>query len=144
MVNGSPCGFFPSSIGVRQGDLLSLLLFVIVMEALGRLIEKTIGAGLLSGFSVNKAVDDPLMISHLLFTDDTLIFCEVVPEHLTHLWSILIWFEATSGLWINLGKSELVQVEDVPHFFFCFFDNIGTFLKKSPFDSPLASKPTNN
>jgi hypothetical protein len=28
---------------------------------------------------------------------------------------ILIWFEATSGLRINLGKSELVQVGDVPH-----------------------------
>jgi hypothetical protein len=28
---------------------------------------------------------------------------------------ILIWFEATSRLRINLGKSELVQVGDVPH-----------------------------
>jgi hypothetical protein len=115
LVNGSPCGFFPSSRGIRQGDPLSPLLFVIVMEALSRLIDKAIEVGLISGFSVGSGVDAPLMISHLLFADDTLILFEADPEHITHLRHILIWFEAPSGLRINLGKSELVQVGDVPH-----------------------------
>ena len=100
---------------IRQGDPLSLLLFVIVMETLSRLIDKAVEAGLLFGFSVGRGVDDPLMISHLLFADDTLIFCEADPEHLTHLRHILLWFKATLGLRINLGKSELIQVGDVTH-----------------------------
>ena len=70
---------------------------------------------MLSGFSVDRRVDDSLTISHLLFANDTLILCEAVPEHLTHLRYILLWLEASSGLWVNLGKSELVQVGDVSH-----------------------------
>uniref|UniRef100_A0A2N9IUI4 Reverse transcriptase domain-containing protein n=1 Tax=Fagus sylvatica TaxID=28930 RepID=A0A2N9IUI4_FAGSY len=114
LVNGSPCGFFPSTRGLRQGDPLSLMLFVIVMEALSRLIDKAIGAGMISGFSVSRDNHAPSLISHLLFADDTLIFCEATSDHLSHLRSLLIWFETTSGLRINLGKSELVQVGEVP------------------------------
>jgi hypothetical protein len=114
LVNGSPCGFFKSSRGIRQGDPLSPMLFIIIMEGLSRMIDKAIGAGMLSGFAVSRNVNDPLLISHLLFADDTLIFCEADSGHIAHLRSILVWFEAISGLRVNLGKSELVQVGEVP------------------------------
>ena len=114
LVDGSSCGFFPSSRGIRQGDPFSPMLFVIVMEAFSRLIDKAIGVELLFGFSVGNLNSAPLEVSHLLFIDDTLIFCEADPDHLFYLQSILVWFEATSGLRINLGKSELVQVGEVP------------------------------
>jgi hypothetical protein len=66
-VNGSPCGFFQSLRGIQQGDPLSPMLFIIIMEALSRMIENAIGAGMLSGFAVSRNVQDPLLISHLLF-----------------------------------------------------------------------------
>ena len=74
------------------------MLFVIVMEVLSKLIDKAIGAGMLSGFSVGGVDSVPLEISYLLFADDTLMFCEADPDHFFHLRSILVWFEATSGL----------------------------------------------
>ena len=50
LINGTPSSFFSSSCGVRQGDPLSPLLFVIGMGALSRMISTSIDSGFLSGF----------------------------------------------------------------------------------------------
>jgi hypothetical protein len=50
MVNGPPSSFFISSHGRRQGDHLSSLLFVIIIEALSKMISATVDGGLLSSF----------------------------------------------------------------------------------------------
>jgi exonuclease III len=118
LVNGTPEGFFNSSRGIRQGDPLSPLLFVLVMEALSRMVNATVEQGLLSGFGVGERVFSDLVVAHSLFADDTLIFCEACPEQLRYVRLILLCFEAVSGLKINLGKSELMAVGEV--------ENIGT------------------
>ena len=53
------------------------------------------------------------MVSHLLFTDDTLIFCDANIDQILILCMLLIWFEAMSGLKVSLGKSKLVVVGEV-------------------------------
>jgi hypothetical protein len=115
LVNGSPCGFFASSRGLRQGDPLSPLLFVIVMEALSRLLDRAVREGLCSGFTVGKTDETSLMVSHLLFADDTLLFCDADSEQISNLRYVFSWFEVCSGLKINLSKSEIVSVGDVPN-----------------------------
>jgi hypothetical protein len=75
LVNGSPNGFFGSSRGLRQGDPLSPLLFVFVVEALSQMISAAVQGGLLEGFKVGNT-----SISHRLFADDTLIFCNAMPN----------------------------------------------------------------
>uniref|UniRef100_A0A2N9GD74 Reverse transcriptase domain-containing protein n=1 Tax=Fagus sylvatica TaxID=28930 RepID=A0A2N9GD74_FAGSY len=113
LINGTPCGFFNSTRGIRQGDSLSPLLFVLVMEALSRLMDKAVVEHLLEGFAVNSYNRPDLKISHLLFADDTLIFCGADRVQLLHLKGVLMCFEAVSGLHINLGKSEIVPVGTV-------------------------------
>nr|CAN74793.1 hypothetical protein VITISV_000043 [Vitis vinifera] len=54
-----------------------------------------------------------LIVSHLLFVDDTIIFCKAKREQVTNLSWILAWFEAASGLRINLAKSALIPVGQV-------------------------------
>jgi hypothetical protein len=85
LVNGTPSGFFSSSRGLRQGDPLSPLLFVIVMEALSKMFAVSIRMGFLSGFSVGFSSNGVFNISHLFFADDTLVFCGANPDHLRFL-----------------------------------------------------------
>ncbi len=73
-INGSLEGFFGSSRGLRQGDSLSPILFVLVMEALSRMMTKAVEGGLLLSFQVGSRDHNMVHVSHLLFADDTLIF----------------------------------------------------------------------
>ncbi|KAJ9678515.1 hypothetical protein PVL29_020639 [Vitis rotundifolia] len=113
LVNGVPAGFFPSTKGLRQGNPLSPYLFVMGMEVLDVLIRRAVEGGFLSGCNIRGGSEPPLNISHLFFADDTIIFCEARKDHLTHLSWILFWFEAASGLRINLAKSEIIPVGEV-------------------------------
>jgi hypothetical protein len=69
--------FFTSSRELRQGDLFSPLLFVLIIEALSHLMVHATNGGYISSFLVGTAEGNSLMVSHLLFADDTLIFCNV-------------------------------------------------------------------
>jgi hypothetical protein len=87
---------------------------VIVMEALSRMMSKAVEGGLLSGFQVGSIDSHLVRVSHLLFVDDTLIFLDAKPDHVFNLRLLFTWFEAVSGLKINLNKSKMVPVGNVP------------------------------
>lgn len=78
LVNGTPAGFFQTYRGLRQGDPLSPLLFILVMEVFRRLIQKAVEGGFLHGFEVG------------------------------YLRCVLLCFEAVSGLKVNLATSGVV------------------------------------
>jgi hypothetical protein len=81
---------------VRQGDPLSPFLFVLVMEAFSRMLGAFTSRGLITGFSVGSSEQAWVNVSHLLFADDTLIFCGVNASQISH-WALLVCFEAVAG-----------------------------------------------
>ncbi|RVW39225.1 LINE-1 retrotransposable element ORF2 protein [Vitis vinifera] len=113
MINGVPAGFFSNSKRLRQGDPLSSYLFVLGMEVLSNLIRRAVDGGFLSGCRILGRGEEEMIVSHLLFADDTIIFCEASKDQLSALSWILTWFEAASGLRINLDKSALIPVGEV-------------------------------
>jgi hypothetical protein len=94
-------------------DPLYPLLFVIVVEALGKMISVAVSGGFLSSFLVGHRNANGIDISHLLFADDTLIFCRIDLNHILHLRCLFLCFEAILGLKINLAKLELVPIGNV-------------------------------
>ena len=64
---------FNSSQGLRQGDPLSLFLFIIVAEGLGRLIKAHLAKRKLQGL---KLWGPDLPLTHQQFVDDILLFCQ--------------------------------------------------------------------
>jgi hypothetical protein len=82
------------------------------MEALSKMLSVTVDSGRRLGFSVGSILL-VVNVSHLLFADDTLVFCEANLSHLRYLRVLLLCFEAVSGLKVNSAKSLLVPVGNV-------------------------------
>ncbi|XP_021888529.1 uncharacterized protein LOC110807660 [Carica papaya] len=107
IVNGGPSEFFSASCGLRQGDPLSSLLFIIAMETLNGLLCKAKGLDLLKDVKVGKRLN-VLDVTHLFFADDTLIFARIPKtSYICDAFSTV--FKTFSELKINLLKSELAR-----------------------------------
>jgi hypothetical protein len=68
------------------------------MEDLSKMIIVTVDRGLLSSFYVGFRLSAVVNISHLLFANDTLVFCGANPVHLRYLRVLFLCFEAVFGL----------------------------------------------
>jgi hypothetical protein len=107
LVNGSPTEEINIKRGLKQGDPLAPLLFLIVAEGLGGLMRKAVERGLFAPFHVGRG---GMSISLLQYADDTLCIGEATVENLWAIKSVLRGFEMASGLKVNFWKNCLMGV----------------------------------
>lgn len=94
---------FCSSRGVRQGDPLSALLFIIAQQILSFRLNKKQGLGELRAYKLGRYVES---ISNLFYAGDMLIFTNGRIRSLQRLKRLMNLYEAASGQQINLQKSS--------------------------------------
>lgn len=92
------------SRGVRQGDPMSPYLFVFIMKRLGHAITAIVSSGKQKSIAMGWG-GPPL--SHLLFTDDLVLFGEASFENAVVMQETLDTFCLYSGHKINASKSKL-------------------------------------
>ena len=80
------------------------------MEALSCLLNHAVEGNYLSSSRILDGRGEELVISHLLYANDMLLFCDANKDQLKFLSWTLMWFEVVSGLKINLNKSEIIPI----------------------------------
>ena len=104
LINGEPCEFIKPSRGLKQGDPHSPYLFLLCAEGLFAMLRKAKESHNLRGI---KSSQHGVCISHLLFADDSLLFCRATMEECQRLLDLLGTYEAASGQAINRQKTSL-------------------------------------
>ncbi|GJZ36016.1 putative RNA-directed DNA polymerase [Tanacetum coccineum] len=122
LINGSPTLEFKLEKGLRQGDPLSLLLFIIAMEALNVVLVEAKSKQVFHGIEVGK---DKVHVSHLQFADDAIILGEWSKPNIKNLSRILTCFYLASGLKVNFNKSKFFGIGINESELYSFASSIG-------------------
>ncbi|XP_018488051.2 uncharacterized protein LOC108858662 [Raphanus sativus] len=104
LINDSIYGSVKPQRGIRQGDPISPYLFILCGEVLSGLCRRAELDGSLRGLRVARGSP---RVNHLLFADDTMMFCNSSPECCLSLRNILQEYEKVSGQKVNIAKSSI-------------------------------------
>lgn len=115
VINGEPTGFFRSGKGLIQGDPLSPFLFILAMEGFDSMMRIALENRWVTGFKLANREENNMAICHLLYADDTVIFCEPEVEQIRYIRMIPVVFEACSGLRVNWRNSSLFPIKEFPN-----------------------------
>lgn len=102
--NGDKVGPINPKRGLRQGDPLSLYLFLFYVEGLSLSINKAADMDRIHGCKISNSAP---AITHLLFADDSFLFYKATSEETMEINTVLNRYEALSGQAINLQKSGI-------------------------------------
>ncbi|GAU09987.1 hypothetical protein TSUD_393040 [Trifolium subterraneum] len=130
LVNGSPTLELPIKRGLKQGDPLAPLLFLLVAEGLGGLMRRAVEINRFRPFLVGGG---GAPVSVLQYADDTLCIGEATIENLWVLKSVLRGFEMASGLKVNFWKSCVIGVNVSEEFLGMASEFLNCRIGRTPF-----------
>ncbi|KAL0357696.1 UNVERIFIED_CONTAM: putative mitochondrial protein [Sesamum calycinum] len=111
VLSGSQFGSITPQRGLHQGDPLSSYLFLLCTESLCSLFRAAADRGTISRVAVCRGAPS---ISHLLFADDTMVFCPATLSTVPVVRIVLDTYKLASGQEINLHKSSAVFSRNTP------------------------------
>ncbi|XP_026378634.1 uncharacterized protein LOC113273080 [Papaver somniferum] len=103
LLNGNPEGFFKINRGLRQGDPLSPLIFVLIEDVLSRNLTKLFLEKKMTPMLSKRGISP----THLFFADDIMIFCKGNMKSLNNLLVLLGKYQAASGQSVFRHKSKV-------------------------------------
>ena len=104
LINGEPKGKIVPLRGIRQGDPISPYLFLLCAEGLSAMLKKEESEGHIKGVAICRGAS---RVSHLLFADDSIIFCRASIAECERVLKVLDDYERDSGQKINKEKTVL-------------------------------------
>ncbi|KAK2644850.1 hypothetical protein Ddye_020045 [Dipteronia dyeriana] len=105
LINGSPTGYFSSSIGLRQRGPLFPLLFGVVEDFLSRLLSRMVESDQLLPISSPRVF---FALTHLLHVDDVSVFCRIIVKNLKSVMLAFRIYGSISGQLVNWSKSSII------------------------------------
>ncbi|XP_026400452.1 uncharacterized protein LOC113296360 [Papaver somniferum] len=96
-------GFFKINRGLRQGDTLSSLIFVLIEDVLSRNISKLFKEKKMSPMVTRNGISP----THLFFANDIMIFCKGNMKSVRNLVSLLEQYHHVSGQTVCRQKSKI-------------------------------------
>ncbi|GKE98655.1 RNA-directed DNA polymerase, eukaryota, partial [Tanacetum coccineum] len=106
IVHGSPTEEFQFHKGLKQGDLLSPFLFILVMESLHISFQRVVDAGMFNDVTLSSS----LHLSHMFCADDAIFVGQWNKSNINTIVHILDCFHRASGLRFNMSKSKFLGI----------------------------------
>ena len=129
ILNGVPGRQFKCKRGVRQGDPLSPLLFVLAAELLQYVVNDAFHQGLFTLPIPQPTNDFPI----IQYADDTILLLEADVNQLLHLKGILQNFATSTGLVVNYAKSSMIPINVHPDKLAVLASTFGCAIGSMPF-----------
>jgi hypothetical protein len=104
LVHGKPYGKIIPTRGIRQGDPLSPYFFILCAEGLSSLLQRAETNKWITGLPITRG---GIRVNHLLFADDSLLFCKANMFEWVRIQQLLDLYEKASGQKLNRDKTSI-------------------------------------